>query len=217
MWNANWTNKMKFWGGYDNGDEIERNKLRRTATMTSTSTGNSDFGDRYILIRFIAGFIVIGGLQASFLLSQYVYAKAVWKRKQPDAAEPLLGWTSNEQVSDWAFFLAGSATGYLILIVFGTTRESRMQVRRLWANFRQRTTGVTGSRNKNRDTYLSFRDREYTTPFPYPESPERKPKPTIKPINLIRPSSTSPVSSTYSDEKYSSDYEDVSLKTPRKF
>ncbi|KAI5776602.1 hypothetical protein EDC01DRAFT_681620 [Geopyxis carbonaria] len=92
--------------------------------------------DRYIIIRFIFGFITIACMQSTLLLSQWVYAKSVRARTSLDAPKPTPGWTKDAQLSDWSFFFAGSSNGYLILLVFGTTLESRVQMRRIWARFR---------------------------------------------------------------------------------
>lgn len=79
--------------------------------------------------------------------SNYTYAIGVLERKKLDAQRPLLGWDSKEQIEDWAFYLASGSTGYLMLIVFGTTRESRAQAQRLWASFRGRVRIERGGDN----------------------------------------------------------------------
>lgn len=56
--------------------------------------------------------------------------------RAPTAKYPTLGWTKTQQLSDWAYYMAGSSTGLLIVLVFGTTRESRAQAHSLFRRFR---------------------------------------------------------------------------------
>lgn len=64
-----------------------------------------------------------------------------------------MGWTVKQQLVDWSYFLASGSTGYLILMVFGTTRESRRQMRRIAARIKN---FLCGSRAKDEE-YVSFR------------------------------------------------------------
>ncbi|KAG0638889.1 hypothetical protein HOY80DRAFT_1076323 [Tuber brumale] len=157
MWSASWAYKVQQWRPYDHSRHSPpppkpRLKTAHSAT-SSASTTASDSEDRYILLRFVAGFLTIGGLQAAFLLAQYFYAKDVMKRMSPLAERPHPGWTAKQQLVDWAYFLASGSTGYLILIVFGATRESRRQMRRIAANIR---TFLCGHRARDEE-YVSFR------------------------------------------------------------
>ncbi|RPB05542.1 hypothetical protein L873DRAFT_1840024 [Choiromyces venosus 120613-1] len=162
MWSASWTYKVRQWRPYDHRPppppphQQQRPKTTHSITSTTSTTTTSDSEDRYILTRFIAGFLIIGGLQTSFLLSQYFYAKDVIARKSPLAEKPHLGWTAKQQLVDWSYFLASGSTGYLILIVFGTTRESRRQMRRLMAEIR-RFCCCGGGRGGRDEEYVSFR------------------------------------------------------------
>ena len=88
--------------------------------------------DKWIILRFIAGFLIIGALQTSFLYSQYEYADHVVKLRSPDSPSPQFGWTKKKQLGDWAYYMAGSSTGILIILIFGTTPDSRTQARRLF-------------------------------------------------------------------------------------
>lgn len=49
-WGSDWSQKVKVWRGYDNGQ-------RRS---TFSSGPNTEGEDRYILLRFLAGFAIIG-------------------------------------------------------------------------------------------------------------------------------------------------------------
>ncbi|RPB24009.1 hypothetical protein L211DRAFT_201204 [Terfezia boudieri ATCC MYA-4762] len=87
--------------------------------------------DKWIILRFIAGFLIIGALQASFLYSQYEYANHVFTLRNQNSPFPELGWTKKKQLGDWAYYMAGSSTGFLIILIFGTTPDSRTQAKRL--------------------------------------------------------------------------------------
>ncbi|CUS09574.1 unnamed protein product [Tuber aestivum] len=145
------------WRPYDHSHHPSPSQPRpKTAHSTTSSTSTattSDNEDRFILVRFVAGFLVIGSMQTAFLLAQYYYAKDMIKRRSPFAEEPHLGMTAKQQLVDWAYFLASGSTGYLILIAFGTTRESRRQVRRIAAKIR---TFLCGRREKDEE-WVSFR------------------------------------------------------------
>lgn len=137
--------------------------------------------------------------------SNFIYALDVLARKQPDAPRPTLGWTSNEQLADWAYYIASGSTGYLMLIVFGTTRESRAQARQLWASLRGKAPHHSG---RGDDIgYVSFRDSamfstEICSGVPGTNERRRTPKPT---------SVTWGVPSLRTDDSFS----DISLRTPR--
>lgn len=155
------------------------------------------------------------GLQTSFMSSNATYANGVLGRKSPDAPEPLLGWTRNEQLADWAFYLASGSTGYLMLIVFGTTRECRIQVRHLWARFRGKSHVERGGDNG----YVSFRSRGISavcntqTYSITPRTSERRRTP--KPMTFV--SSGVPLESSGERvEPFPPDsYKNIDLKTPR--
>ncbi|KAG0128921.1 hypothetical protein HOY82DRAFT_611636 [Tuber indicum] len=157
MWNASWTYKVQQWRPYDHSrhspppPKLPPKATHSATSSASTTTGDSE--DRYILIRFVAGFFIIGGLQAAFLLAQYFYAKEVMERMSPLAERPHPGWTAKQQLVDWSYFLASGSTGYLILIVFGATRESRRQMRRIAAKIK---TFLCGHRARDEE-YVSFR------------------------------------------------------------
>ncbi|PUU83027.1 hypothetical protein B9Z19DRAFT_1119828 [Tuber borchii] len=159
MWSASWTHKVRQWRPYDHKPpplpppQPRPQTTHSTTSSTSAAAATSDSEDRYVLIRFIAGFLIIAGLQTAFLLTQYFYAKNVIERRSPLAEKPHLGWTAKQQLVDWSYFLASGSTGYLILMVFGTTRESRRQMRRIAAKIR---TFLCGSRGKDEE-YVSFR------------------------------------------------------------
>lgn len=147
------------------------------------------------------------GLQASFMSSNVTYAYGVLGRKQPDAPRPPLGWNRNQQLEDWAFYIASGSTGYLMLIVFGTTRESRAQARRLWASFRGKARAARGGGDDN--GYVSFRDSamyntEARSGAPGANERRRTPKPMTF-VNSGGPPLRSP------DESYNN----IDLKTPR--
>lgn len=232
MWSSSWVHKTKIWRGYDNGHK-QTHRPGTDLSVTSTSSGG-DNEDRYILLRFLAGFVIIGfapppyishiiclcltlkpsGLQASFMTSQATYAQGVITRKQPDAEKPQLGWTSTDQLVDWAFYLASGSTGYLILVVFGTTRESRRQARRLWVNFRGRVRG-----GKKDDEYVSFRSDD-SMAYERPETSEavewrraRKPPKAMMFVSSRRISLVSPEGKVEGFEPEL--YNDIDLKTPR--
>jgi len=88
--------------------------------------------DKWIILRFIAGFLIIGALQTSFLYSQYEYANHVITLRNPSSPFPEFGWTKKKQLGDWAYYMAGSSTGILITLIFGTTPDSRTQAKRLF-------------------------------------------------------------------------------------
>ena len=81
-------------------------------------------------------------LQLSFLLTQVVFAQQVWRRMDPNAPEPILGMTPTKQLGDWAYYFVAASTGFLALAVFGTTQESRLQIRGLNATWRNQ--GLVG-------------------------------------------------------------------------
>lgn len=137
--------------------------------------------------------------------SNFIYAIDVLARKQPDAPPPILGWTRNEQLADWAYYIASGSTGYLMLIVFGTTRESRAQTRLLWANLRGK---AHHTRRGDDNGYVSFRDSamlntDICSGVPGTNERRRTPKPMIS-VNSGGPS-------LRMDESFS----DISLRTPR--
>lgn len=148
--------------------------------------------------------------------SNFTYASGVLERKKSDAQRPLLGWTSNEQIEDWAFYLASGSTGYLMLIVFGTTRESRAQAQRLWASLRGKSHVERGDDNG----YVSFRsdggsamcNTEPRSSTPRTNERRRTPKPMTF-VNSGGPSLRSLDESVnpFSPESY----KNIDLKTPR--
>jgi len=87
--------------------------------------------DKWIILRFIAAFLIIGTLQTAFLYSQYEYVNHVITLRNPNSPFPEFGWTKEKQLGDWAYYMAGSSTGFLIILIFGTTPDSRIQARRL--------------------------------------------------------------------------------------
>ncbi|RPB13590.1 hypothetical protein P167DRAFT_104873 [Morchella conica CCBAS932] len=224
MWTSNWTHKVRAWRGYDNGhgrnQPGHQTGIRRTISNASATDGE----DRYILLRFLAGFAVIGGLQTSYFLSQLTYAQTIEALKEPLAPRPHLGWTTSEQLADWAFYLASASTGYLMLAVFGTTRESRRQIRRIWAEFRGKVPY-----GKKDEEYISFRsDSNNNTDMPYDgqrrgsspssglEQRARSREIPPKPMTFVS-SRTTPLGSPDGGgaRPFSPGYADVDLKTPR--
>lgn len=93
--------------------------------------------DRFLLLRFCLCFVLISLFQLSFIYSQIVEYQNQWKRRQPDAPKPTYGWTKSQQLTDWAFFFAGSSVGYFAFILYGTTRECANTRRRLVQNIRK--------------------------------------------------------------------------------
>ncbi|KAF8454572.1 hypothetical protein BGX38DRAFT_1140975 [Terfezia claveryi] len=106
-------------------------RRQRIRVQDDRPSHKSSKEDKWIILRFIAGFLIIGALQASFLYSQYEYANHVFTLRSQNSPFPELGWTKKKQLGDWAYYMAGSSTGFLIILIFGTTPDSRTQAKRL--------------------------------------------------------------------------------------
>ncbi|KAF8430222.1 hypothetical protein EV426DRAFT_10194 [Tirmania nivea] len=106
-------------------------KRQRIRVQDDRPLQKSSKEDKWIILRFIAGFLIIGALQTSFLYSQYEYANHVITLRNPNSPFPEFGWTKKKQLGDWGYYMAGSSTGFLIILIFGTTPDSRTQAKRL--------------------------------------------------------------------------------------
>ncbi|KAF8460270.1 hypothetical protein BDZ91DRAFT_739459 [Kalaharituber pfeilii] len=149
---------------------MSRNRSRkhqRIHMQDDRGTLKSCKEDKWIMLRFIIGFLVIGALQTSFLYSQYEYAMAVMELRKPDAPAPVLGWTKTQQLSDWAYYLAGSSTGILMILIFGTTQESRMQARKLFARY----CVCSGSGRKRKSAQTTSEDPDVENIHPISNAP----------------------------------------------
>lgn len=106
-------------------------KRQRIRIQDDRPMQKSSKEDKWIILRFIVGFLIIGALQTSFLYSQYEYTRHVISIRDPSAELRQGGWTKERQLGDWAYYMASSSTGILVILIFGTTPDSRTQSRRL--------------------------------------------------------------------------------------
>lgn len=58
IWSSNWSHKLKLLRGYDNGHRQVRGQ--GTSVSIGSIGSSSESEDNYILLRFLAGFAVIG-------------------------------------------------------------------------------------------------------------------------------------------------------------
>lgn len=152
-WNASWSHsawskKLRVWQLWDRGQQANFNASHSDPSQVFSQTSIPASGahaiaqnrrkeeDRYLLLRFCVCFIIVSLFQLSFIFSQVVNSRAAYARMQPDAEKPIYGWTKSQQLTDWAFFIAGSSIGYFISLLFGTTQECRRVHRQQIQRFR---------------------------------------------------------------------------------
>ncbi|KAI5795746.1 hypothetical protein EDC01DRAFT_629674 [Geopyxis carbonaria] len=153
---------VEFWPREEEDDEAEKN----TSGSFMKLGKRSDSG---LIARIVLAFVMVEGLSIYmivmqiFYLQRWAHFKNEWRQglSEPDIDQA-------EQFANLCSPIPGSLTGYLFLLVFGTTAGSRAQTKRVFRTvfcYYSRKTGYQDLAEDNVEQQLNFK------PFVCPRPP----------------------------------------------
>ncbi|RPA86977.1 hypothetical protein BJ508DRAFT_372112 [Ascobolus immersus RN42] len=104
---------------------IPRHPIFRKNSTTSTSSRSSPDHDRFAIIRFLLGYILLTTLQLSYFLLQFQHARQIHSLRHKSSTPPVLGFTKSQQITHFLTYLPSTIVALGFFFIYATSEESR--------------------------------------------------------------------------------------------